>query len=88
MACKDNELELFVPITSNKNGRESNKNLKAMRGAIRPQFPLYDNKAMPFAKMKLNPPLKMGRSKFTIELWEPQKNLGPKAFYFFSIEPN
>jgi hypothetical protein len=38
-AWNASELELLALITSNKNGRKSNKNLKAMIGATRAQFP-------------------------------------------------
>jgi hypothetical protein len=37
-AWKDNEYKLLTPITSNKNGQESNKNLEAMTGATRTQL--------------------------------------------------
>jgi hypothetical protein len=38
-AWEGNELELLAPIASNKNERESNKNLKAMIGVIIAQLP-------------------------------------------------
>jgi hypothetical protein len=38
-AWKGNGPKLLAPITSNKNGRELNKNLEAMIGATKAQLP-------------------------------------------------
>jgi hypothetical protein len=55
---KGNKLEQLVPITSNRNGHKSNKNLKIMTSTST-QLPKEVIGAMVFAKMKLIPPLKM-----------------------------
>jgi hypothetical protein len=57
---KGNELELLTPMASNKNKHESNKNLKAMTGAINAQLPKKIVGTMVFTKMRPIPPLEMG----------------------------
>jgi hypothetical protein len=60
-AWKGNGLKLLAPITSNKNGQWSTKNLIMIIGATSAQFPKQATNAMNFVKMKLIPPWKMGR---------------------------
>jgi hypothetical protein len=57
---KGNRPELFTPITSNKNGREINKNLKVMLGDTNAQFLKKIVSNMVFVEMRPTPPLKMG----------------------------
>jgi hypothetical protein len=39
LTSSDSEHELFFPIASNRNGQESNRNLKVMMGATKAQLP-------------------------------------------------
>ncbi len=80
-AQKNNKLELFVLIASNKNAQKFNKNPKDMMGANKTQL-LKQPIAMPFIKMKLKVDQKWG-SKPIDRLREPKsipKSLGVKAF--------
>jgi hypothetical protein len=55
---------LLTPITSNKNGRETNKNLKVMLGVTNAQFPKKVVGAMVFVETKPTPPLKLGNKTY------------------------
>jgi hypothetical protein len=79
-ALKGNRPELFTPITSNKNGCETNKNLKVMFGVINAQFLKKIVGVMVCVEMKLTPPLKMGNKtcKCTKLAFGHSKELGAK----------
>ncbi len=77
-------LELFTPITPNKNGWPSCKNLDTMVGATSPQFPnmTYFIEAITSIETKPIPLLKMGRKacQQTSEASKHSTRPGPKSF--------
>ncbi len=87
---KDSEPELFILITSNKNGWKFNKNLKAIKRQLKPNSLNKQLEQCLLQNLSLTFHYKWG-NKFAIGLKEPegiQKNVGPKAFQNFPTKPN
>jgi hypothetical protein len=81
-AWKGSEFELLAPIATNKNGRESNKNLEVMINIINTQPPKYIVNAMVFVEMKPVLRLEMGSKtcRRTKGAFKHSNILGPKSF--------
>jgi hypothetical protein len=78
---KGNEFELLAPITTNKNGCESNKNLETMINTTNAQPPKYVVDVMIFIEMKPIPPLELGSKTYqhTKAAFRHSNILGPKS---------